>query len=71
MVFCFGLGAHAAGVDKRIRQAIEKIFTLDGLEIEICGLWVWVGSETKKHKDTLKAAGYKWARKKVNGYWPE
>jgi hypothetical protein len=29
------------------------------VEIEICGLWVWVGGETKKHKDTLKAAGYK------------
>ena len=33
----------------------------NGLEIEICGLWMWVGGETKKHKDALKDAGYKWA----------
>lgn len=56
-------------MDERIREAIEKIITLDGLEIEICGLWVWVGGETKKHKDALKAAGYKWAIKKVKWYF--
>jgi hypothetical protein len=27
----------AAVVDERIRQAIEKIVTLDGLEIGVCG----------------------------------
>ena len=32
-------------------------------------LWVWVGGETKKHKDALKAAGYKWAIKKVKWYF--
>jgi curved DNA-binding protein CbpA len=59
----------AAAVDERIREAIEKIITLDGLEIEICGLWVWVGGETKKHKDALKAANYKWALKKSKWYF--
>ena len=28
----------AATMDERICEAIEKIVTLDGLEIEICGL---------------------------------
>ncbi len=60
----------AAAVDERIREAIEKIITLDGLEIEICGLWVWVGGDTKKHKDVLKEAGYKWAIKKIKWYFP-
>ena len=46
--------ADAAAVDERIRQAIERIITLDGLEIEICGLWVWVGGETKTHKEALE-----------------
>jgi DnaJ domain len=59
----------AAAVDECIRAAIEKIITLDGLEIEICGLWVWVGGETKKHKDELKAAEYKWAAKKTKWYY--
>jgi DnaJ domain len=59
----------AAAVDECIRAAIEKIITLNGLEIEICGLWVWVGGETKKHKDELKAAEYKWAPKKAKWYF--
>ncbi len=59
----------AAAVDECIRAAIEKIITLDGLEIEICGLWVWVGGETKPHRDALKAAGYKWAAKKLKWYF--
>lgn len=61
--------ADMAAVDERIRQAIEKIITLAGLEIEICGLWVWVGGETKPVKDTLKAAGYMWAAKKEKWYF--
>jgi hypothetical protein len=58
-----------AALDERIREAIEKIITLEGLEIEICGLWVWVGGETRKHKDALKAAGYHWAIKKLRWYF--
>lgn len=34
------------------------------LDIEICGTWVWVSGETKDHKETLKAAGFKWSPKK-------
>ncbi|MBI5031200.1 MAG: J domain-containing protein [Chloroflexi bacterium] len=61
--------ADAAAVDEGIRQAIEQIITLDGLEIEICGLWVWVGGETKKHKEQLKTAGYRWSPKKTKWHF--
>ncbi len=57
----------AAAVDERIRAAIEKIITLEGLEIEICGLWVWVGGNTRPYKHELKATGYSWALNK--GKW--
>lgn len=58
-----------AAVDERVRAAIEKIITLNGIEIEICGLWVWVSGDTKRVKDSLMAAGYKWASKKVKWYY--
>ena len=61
--------ADAAVVDERIRQAIEKIITLDGLEIEICGLWVWVGGDTKPHRGELRAAGYRWSPKKLKWHF--
>lgn len=59
----------AAAVDERIREAIEKIITLNGLEIEVCGLWVWVGGNTKEHKEALKAAKFKWAQQKQKWYF--
>jgi curved DNA-binding protein CbpA len=61
--------ADAAAVDERIRQAIEQIITLQGLEIEICGLWVWIGGDTKPHKEALKAAGYRWSPKKLKWHF--
>jgi len=61
--------ADAAAVDERIRQAIEQIIMLEGLEIEICGLWVWVGGETKRHREALKQAEYRWAPKKEKWYF--
>jgi hypothetical protein len=56
-----------ASVTEHLRQAIESIITLPDLTIEICGLWVWVGGETRPVKEQLKAAGYTWARHK--GLW--
>ncbi|MGH0004723.1 DnaJ domain-containing protein [Pseudovibrio ascidiaceicola] len=44
--------------------AINAIIDLDGLEVEICGSWVWVGGNTKEHKEALKQAGFKYAKKK-------
>lgn len=61
--------ADAAAVDERIRQAIEQIITLEGLEIEICGLWVWVGGDTKPHREALKAAGYRWSPNKTKWHF--
>ena len=59
----------AAAVDERIRQAIEQIITLEGIEIEICGLWVWVSGNTKPHREALKQAKYRWAPTKEKWYF--
>lgn len=50
--------------EAKIREAIEKIAHLDGLDIEIIGAWVWVSGNTQAHKEALKAAGYWWMNKK-------
>jgi hypothetical protein len=41
-----------------------------GLEVELCGLWVWVTGDTKPHKEELKAAGFKWSPNKTAWYYP-
>jgi len=47
-----------------LNAAINSIIALDGLLIEICGAWVWVTGNTREHKETLKANGYRFAGKK-------
>ncbi|MFX6151570.1 molecular chaperone DnaJ [Acinetobacter baumannii] len=47
-------------VEKKVKQAIDAIINLDGLDIEIIG--VWVSGDTKQHKDKLKEAGFVWNR---------
>lgn len=48
---------------------INKLLSMDGLEIELCGKWLWIGGNTRKHKDTLKAAGCTWCSKKKLWAW--
>lgn len=53
----------------QLSEALNMIINLAGLEIEVCGNWVWVSGDTKTHKDAIKAAGFKWAKKKLMWYF--
>lgn len=50
-------------------QIINALLKLDGLAIELCGRWLWIGGETKKHKTALSAAGCRWSGSKKLWYW--
>lgn len=56
-------------VNDGFRQIIDKIIHMVGVEIEICGSWIWVSGETYKFKEALKEAGFQWAKKKRMWYW--
>lgn len=56
-------------IHEKLRNAIYSIKNLDGVVIEICGLWIWVSGDTRKHKDALKKAGYFWAHQKRMWYF--
>jgi hypothetical protein len=49
--------------------ALNAIINLDGLEIEICGAWVWVSGNTYAHKAVLKGAGFHYASKKKSWHF--
>lgn len=51
-----------------VNEALRAIVSL-GLEVEICGAWVWVGGNTFPHRRTLKAAGFIFASKKRRWYF--
>lgn len=52
-----------------LNAALNAVFGLAGLNIEICGAWVWITGSTRDHKDRLKEAGFKWANKKKAWYF--
>lgn len=39
---------------------INKLINLYGIHIEVIGSFVWVSGETKPHKETLKALGFRY-----------
>ena len=57
------------GYPEAVNDALNAIIGLAGLDIEICGAWVWVFGDTKTHKAALKEAGFKWAPKKKRWYF--
>lgn len=54
---------------EQFRTVVEKLIKIKGIEIEVCGSWIWVSGETFLHKDELKAAGLLWSKPKKKWYW--
>ena len=63
-----GEAEEAADYGEAINNALNAIMGL-GLNIELCGSWVWVTGNTYPHKDTLKTAGFFWSNKKTAWYF--
>ena len=67
--------AEAAAYGDHLNDAIAHLLHCVGLDLEICGAWLWVAGETKAHKDTIKAfesdSGnkFRWHSKKVKWYF--
>lgn len=55
-------------VTEQFADLVEQLIHMQGLEIEVCGSWLWVGGNTAEHKDGLKGMGMKWAPKKRRWY---
>jgi len=56
-------------IPKDFFKIIEALIYLEGIEVEICGSWIWVTGNTKQHAAYLKQNGCKWAGKKLAWYW--
>lgn len=65
----FGNMKYDFSEDQKLREVLQQIITLEGINIEIVGCWLWVDGNTYEHKDTLKGLGFKWAREKKKWYF--
>ena len=61
--------SETASYPEALNEALNAIIGLGGLEIEICGAWVWVAGDTYSHRATLKEAGFRFASKKKRWYF--
>lgn len=54
---------------EEFREIVQLLLSLEGVEVELCGAWLWLSGDTYPHKDALKAAGCRWSRSKQRWYW--
>lgn len=54
---------------EQFKDIIERLVNLKGLEIEICGTWIYLRGNTKEHKETIKEMAFRWSKKKICWYF--
>jgi hypothetical protein len=47
---------------------IKELVNIEGIEIEVCGYWLWVGGNTKPHCGLFNRLGFKFSGPKVKWY---
>ena len=60
---------YNANINKALREVLEKVINFEGINIEVCGSWLWLSGNTYIYKNTLKALNFKWANQKKMWYW--
>lgn len=51
------------------RDTLLALLKLAGLEVELCGRWLWITGDTYQHRAALKALGCRWSGTKKAWYW--
>ncbi len=59
---------NSSELSDELQEVLSKIKHLEGIEIEVCGTWIWVKSE-KQYKEYLKYVGFMWHSKKFLWYY--
>lgn len=60
---------EAEEAPEAFRAVISRLVILAGINIEICGSWVWVTGNTYPNREALKAAGLRYSKGKAAWYW--
>lgn len=51
------------------RAIINALINLVGIQVEICGCWIWLTGNTYNHRDMLKALHFRFSRSKKAWYY--
>ena len=56
-------------IDDALRAAINAIITLEGINIELIGKWIWVSGNTYPIRTVFSSSGFKFIKKNNVAYW--
>jgi hypothetical protein len=48
---------------------VTMLLKIKGINVELCGRWLWISGDTKPQKEILKAMGCNWNKKKCMWSW--
>lgn len=54
---------------EEFREVVAALLKIRGIELELCGSWIWVSGDTYEARAELKAAGCLFSRSKRRWYW--
>lgn len=61
--------AYDDNVDEKLREVLQSIINLSGIEIEIIGCWIWVDGYTYPVREALSKLGFIWSGEKKKWYY--
>lgn len=61
--------ANSTNYGQAISDALNSIINCQGIDIEVCGSWVWVSGDTKPYRQIFKDNGFKWSGPKKKWYY--
>jgi len=56
-------------LDLAIREIVDNLINIDGLNVELIGKWLWISGNTYPVKTILKQAGLTFIKKEGNPFW--
>jgi curved DNA-binding protein CbpA len=56
-------------VSEELRDMLDRIIFLQGIDIEIIGAWIWITGNTFILRSTLKGLGFMFSHQKCAWYW--
>ena len=61
--------AYKTEAPREFIEIIEELIHMAGVEVELCGSWLWVSGNTKEHKEKLKTMKFRWSSNKSAWYY--
>ncbi len=67
--FSEGRKEYVMQVSEEIRDMLDRIMFLKGVDIEVIGGWIWITGNTFAIRTTLKSLGFLFSHPKTAWYW--